>query len=166
MALFKVVNGHPVYRSAQVEKLWKFGFSTVEPVEGGVAKYCSRYVTKKFARLQDSDPFKDCVFPEFVLQSVRDGGIGATWFDRNLESCLGKGYVDIQVNGRSYFKAAIPAYYWRRARKLRPCLWLQLRDERMQLLAQGLQPVSLDELVRSVQNYEYAERMASQRELF
>lgn len=166
MVHFDVHNGHPIYRSAQIEKLWKFGFSTVEPVEGGVAKYCSRYVTKKFARLQDADPFKDCVFPEFVLQSVRDGGIGATWFDRNLESCLGKGYIDLQVNGKSYFKAAIPAYYWRRARSRRLCLWLQLRNERMQLLARGSPRVSVAELVRSVQKYEYEEHIASQRELF
>lgn len=166
MVFFKFHNGHSVCRSAQIEKLWKFGFSTVEPVEGGVAKYCSRYVTKKFARLQDVDPFKDCVFPEFVLQSVRDGGIGATWFDRNLESCLGKGYIDIQVNGKSYFKAAIPSYYWRRARERHLSLWLQLRNERMQLLAQGLPPVSLLETLRSVQVEEYRERCASQRELF
>lgn len=166
MVPFDCRDGHMIYRSAQVEKLWRFGFSTVAPVAGGVAKYCSRYVTKKFARLQDLDPFKDCVFPEFSLQSVRDGGIGASWFDANLESCLSKGYVDVQVDGKTFFKAPVPTYYWRRARKLRLCFWLQLRNEKMQLLAQGVPSVSVDELIRSVQCYAQRERCNAQRELF
>lgn len=158
-------DGHMIYRSAQVEKLWKFGFSTVAPVNGGVAKYCARYVTKKFARLNSSDPFADSVFPEFALQSIRNGGIGAPWFDANLDSVLAKGYVDVRVDGRLYLKQPIPSYYWRRARNKNPCLWLQLRNERI-LLAKSLPRADVEELLRSVQCYEDRERRLSQNELF
>lgn len=165
MTFFMMKNGHAVYRSAQIEKLWKFGFSTVEPVNGGVAKYCSRYVTKKFARLRNPDEFADSVFPEFCLQSIKGGGIGAKWFDENYEACLSKGYADVKL-GRFYAKAPIPQYYWRRCRKQYLCYFLQLRDERIQLASANPCVYDYEELARSVLCYEEKERHAAQRELF
>ena len=160
-------NGHIIYRSAQIEKLWKFGFSTVEPVEGGVAKYCSRYVTKKFARLNDDnrDPFADSVFPEFYLQSVRNGGIGASFFDRNYETIMSRGYALIR-NGGKYIKASIPCYYWRRCRIKNPCLWLELRDERIQFAKSHPIVGGLEDLQRAVQCYAENEKRLTQYELF
>lgn len=164
MEFFKVMNGHAVSRSSQIEKLWKYGFSTVEPVAGGIAKYCSRYVTKKFARISSDDPFAASVCPEFYLQSVREGGIGAKWFDDNYEQMFERGYAIIKT-GKIYFKQSIPSYFYNRLRKKNLCLWLQLRDERITFAKQN-KLVDYDELYRSVQVYELNEVRLSQQELF
>lgn len=124
--------GNVVYRSAQVEKLWRFGFSTVQPCGYGVSRYCARYVTKKCMGnpVKDAEPFKDSYFPEFVLQSVKHGGIGAPWFDSHYEEILSRGFVSYR-QGNSFIKASIPTYYIRRLRKNHLALWLQLREERL-----------------------------------
>lgn len=167
MVVYSSRDGHLIYRSAQIEKLWKFGFSTVEPVQGGVAKYCSRYVTKKFDRLysEDKDPFAESVFPEFYLQSVRNGGIGALFFDKHYETILSRGYSLIR-NGGNYIKASIPTYYWRRCRSINPCLWLQLRDEKIAFAKAHPIMDGLEDLQRSVMCYAENERRLSQYELF
>lgn len=159
-------NGHMIYRSAQIEKLWKFGFSTVAPVQGGVAAYCAKYVTKKFARLNDEWQFKDCVFPEFSLQSVRHGGIGAPWYDNNFDQLLTQGFASVRLGDR-YVKMPIPSYYWRRARKKHLCLWLQLRDEKIRFAeSQPHEITGFDELVRKCKVFQAGEEEAVQYELF
>lgn len=159
-------NGHMIYRSAQIEKLWKYGFSTVAPVMGGVAAYCAKYVTKKFARLNDEWKFKDCVFPEFSLQSVRNGGIGAPWYDENFDQLLTQGYASVRL-GMNYVKMAIPKYYWRRARRKHLCLWLQLRDEKIRFAeSQPHELTGFDALVRKCEAYQSKEKVDAQAELF
>lgn len=165
MVFFKENKGHVVYRSSQIEKLWKYGFSTVEPVEGGVARYCSRYVTKKFARLKSDDPFKGFVLPEFYLQSIKEGGIGAPWFDKYYREMFARGYTTIR-NGDSYVKCSVPAYYWNRCRKRDLVLWCELRDERLQFARDNPQLIGFDDLVRSCEVYEQAESALRQQELF
>lgn len=167
MVFHSIRNGHLIYRSAQIEKLWRYGFSTVEPVEGGVARYCSRYVTKKFARLngEGKDPFSDSVFPEFCLQSVRNGGIGAAFFDRHYETIMPRGFSLIRSGG-NYIKASIPAYYWRRCRKIAPCLWLELRDQRISFAKAHPTLEGFEDLQRSVMTYAENEKRLSQFELF
>ena len=170
MTFWERLHGHAIYRSAQVEKLWTHGFSTVAPVTGAVARYCARYVTKKYARLaNDSDPYKDCVWPEFTLQSIKHGAIGAPWFDRNYQVIMDSGYCQIALGTQAgYYKVPIPTYYMRRARKYHLCRWLQLRDERM-YLASSAPPMSDDayeDLVRSCNVFAHRERDAQQRELF
>lgn len=157
---------HMIYRSAQVEKLWKFGFSTVAPVQGGVAAYCAKYVTKKFSRLNDDWIWKDSVFPEFSLQSVRHGGIGAPWYDDNFEQMMSQGFATIRLGG-NYIKQAIPRYYWRRTRQKHLCLWLQLRDEKIRFIeTHGHEIDGYDELLRKCLCHEHKERSLRQTELF
>lgn len=159
-------NGHIIYRSAQIEKLWKFGYSTVEPVQGGVARYCSRYVTKKFARLESDDPFKSAQVPEFFLQSVRHGGIGSTWFDKHYATMMERGFATIK-SGTNFVKVPIPAYYWQRCRKRDIALWLRLRDERIQFARTHVPSAqSFDDLVRSCDCYRVNELRLQQYELF
>lgn len=122
-ALLKVHNGRPVYRSSQIEKLWKYGFSSFSDVTPAVAKYCARYVTKKYARLDD-DKFVGPALPEFVLQSIRNGGIGAPWFDKfGIDACL-RGHTSIKLGNRVSI-CKIPKYYWFRLRKK----WLMIYHE-------------------------------------
>lgn len=132
---FSIRKGNVVYRSKQVEKLWTFGFSTVQPCGYGVSRYCARYVTKKCLgnSVKNGEPFKESYFPEFVLQSVKNGGIGASWFDRHFEEILSRGYVSYR-QGNNFIKASIPTYYLRRLRKNNLALWLHLREEKLMFI--------------------------------
>lgn len=146
-------NGHLVFRSAQLEKLWKFGFSSLTEVHPSTAKYCARYVTKKFARLnEDGDASATSVVPEFTLSSVRNGGIGSTWLCK-YASNLFTGFVNVKQNDR-VIKCSIPRYYFNRLRKVNLPLWLQLRDERIRFVKSHpdkFDADSFDALCRSVE---------------
>ncbi len=147
-------NGNVVYRSKQVEKLWTFGFSTVQPCGLGVAKYCSRYVTKKYVNnAKVNEPFQESFFPEFTLQSIKHGGIGAPWFDIHFAEIISRGYVSYR-QGTSFVKAAIPNYYLRRLRKIHLCAWLQLRDEKIEFLRRNKREKTVREVMENLQALE------------
>lgn len=123
------------YTSKQVQKLWKFGFSTVQKVTPQVARYCARYVTKKFSRLE-RDPLRDVIVPEFTLQSIKNGGIGAPWFDKfGEDSC--KLHYCVTRCGDKFYKSAVPSYYLHRLRKSNLQLWLKLRKERLDFVSKS-----------------------------
>lgn len=127
-------NGHDVFRSKQIEKLWKFGFSSLTPVYPQVAKYCARYVTKKFARLtENTDLSVKAVVPEFTLQSTRNGGIGSPWLEKFGEY-LCNGFVNVRTSIDRISKCSIPRYYYDRLRKINLPLWLNLRDQRISFI--------------------------------
>lgn len=127
---FKSKKGSLVYRSKQVEKLWKFGISSVGDVNCGVAKYCARYVTKKFARLSEKKRLDDdFIIPEFTLQSTRFGGIGSPWLAK-YGDCLKTGMVNVR-NGDRVSRCSIPKYYLDRLRKINLPLWFEVRNERI-----------------------------------
>ena len=131
-------DGRPVFRSAQIEKCWTLGISSFCNVSPYVAKYCARYVTKKYARLDskksDWEQYLDsCIMPEFTLQSVRNGGIGATWFDKFGAAACKVGLCALRMGDR-IAKCAIPKYYWQRLRKINLKLWLECRDERIEFV--------------------------------
>lgn len=131
-------DGRPVFRSAQIEKCWTLGISSFSNVTPYVAKYCARYVTKKYARLDgaktDWDKYiETCIVPEFTLQSVRNGGIGATWFDKFGAAACKVGLCCVRM-GERIAKCTIPKYYWNRLRKVNLPLWLECRDERIEFV--------------------------------
>lgn len=121
-----------ISRSAQVEKLWTYGFSTVCEVNVGVAKYCAQYVTKKFARFDEVNSENDWICPEFTLQSVKNGGIGSPWLEKYYQQ-LRTGFVTVS-DGKRVSKCSIPRYYYDRLRKIRLPFWLELRDERLKFI--------------------------------
>lgn len=137
----KMHKGNVVYRSPLIEDLWtvrrsldsadrvSLGFSSVSEVTPFVAKYAARYVTKKFARISQDDSHS--IVPEFTLQSVRNGGIGATWFDKyGVHSCS-LGLCTVRCSADRISKHTIPQYYWNRLRKRNLPLWVRLRDQRI-----------------------------------
>lgn len=167
MEFFSYRNKNVVYRSKQIEKLWKYGFSTVQPCGLGVARYVSRYVTKKFVNNSKSaEPFLDSYFPEFTLQSVRHGGIGAIWFDKHIDEVLSRGFVSFRC-GLKFIKAPIPRYYINRLRRKNLELWLELRDERMQFIhRKGKQSFDVDELLSAMAKNEKDIYNSMQGDLF
>lgn len=149
---FKTHNGKPVYRSRQIEKLWPFGFSSFSEVNPYVAKYCARYVTKKFSRLETADTRDKVVVPEFVLQSTRDGAIGASWFDKYGVDACGCGLCTLRVD-RHIQKCSIPKYYWNRLRRTNLPVWLKCRDDRIAFIQSHPRETDVDALERSVECY-------------
>lgn len=134
--VWKIQNGYSVNRSAQIEKLWKYGFSTVCDVNAGVARYCARYVTKKFARLDKPEMDDKLRVPEFVLQSTRDGGIGAPWLAK-YSANLKQGFVNVSDDKGRVSRCAVPRYYYDRLRKINLPLWLELREERLDWISKN-----------------------------
>lgn len=140
-----------VCRSAQIEKLWRYGFSTVGDVNAGVAKYCARYVTKKMDCDHEMTKDERSVCPEFFLQSVRDGGIGSLWLEKYCDN-LRTGFVTVRTGKDRISKCAIPRYYYNRLRKIRLPLWLELRYARLEFVMSSKREKSdeLDDLIRFV----------------
>lgn len=130
-------NGHTVNLSKQIQSLWKFGHSSVGEVSPAVARYCARYVTKKYA---DVKPHPDDWYgdvrvscPEFTLQSVRNGGIGAPFIDKYYMD-IHNGCIGVDVGSRVCL-VTVPKYYTDRLRKKRLDVWLKLRDEKLEWIS-------------------------------
>ena len=176
MELFQVKDGKPSYRSKQIELLWSecarrpygqhvpFGFSLVENVHLGTAKYCARYVTKKFQRLNEHPSmFEDCVVPEFTLQSTRNGGMGASWFDRyGVQDCR-LGYTVVK-SPRGMSKYAMPRYFYSRLRRKHLAVWLELRDQRIEFLRTHHVGFHLPDLIRAAEFGLYTNKKETENE--
>lgn len=132
-------NGHPVNISDEVQSVWKNGIISYTSVTPEVAKYCARYVTKKYIKT-DTDSSVDVV-PEFTLQSVKGGGIGSPWLERFKEN-LFTGFVNIRCKNR-ISKHSIPQYYYNRLRKLDLPCWLRLRNQRLEFVKRNPHPFGI-----------------------
>lgn len=72
--------GSDLYRSADLESLWPFGFSSVGSLTFDSAAYVARYIMKKVTGSAAPDHYGD-LRPEYVTMSRRPG-IASGWFDR------------------------------------------------------------------------------------
>ncbi len=88
--LWKMSNGQPLYRSSQLEKYWRRGFSTIGSVSWQSAAYVARYIFKKLngpfgtERYERTDPSSGEIYEidrEYVTMSRRPG-IGAEWIKK------------------------------------------------------------------------------------
>lgn len=97
--------GVRLYRSAQLEKLWPFGFSAVGELTFESAAYVARYVTKKITGDAADDHYLGRL-PEYITMSRRPG-IAHDWIQNNLD--------DVYPNDRIYIRAGKvarpPKYY-------------------------------------------------------
>lgn len=73
--------GNQLYRSAILERLWPYGFSTIGEVNYQTSNYVARYVVKKLRGSLAQQQYVDRE-PPFVLMS-RNPGIGAAWFAKH-----------------------------------------------------------------------------------
>lgn len=110
----KSPSGSLVYRSAQLEELWPFGFSSVGEVNFQSAAYVARYIMKKItgdradSHYNTVDPVTGEVFerrPEFNKMSLKPG-IGAGWLDKYASDVYPHDYV--VINGK---QAKPPRFY-------------------------------------------------------
>lgn len=107
-------SGSVIYRSAILEKLWPFGFSSVGDFDFKSAAYVARYCMKKItgdaadAHYETIDPLTGEIFwrePEFNRMSLKPG-IGATWFDKYKTDVFPHDHVI--VNSKP---VGVPRYY-------------------------------------------------------
>lgn len=155
--------GNNIYTSATLQSLWPFGFSSVGDVSPKVCKYCARYVTKKFVSKRDID---DRIVPEFSLQSIRNGAMGASWFMRYGEEAVRRGFVTVQ-NGDNIVKCRVPPYYLALARRKCVDIWLDVRNERLEFIRahKGDDP-KMDDLKRKCDCARLQDYRLSQDDLF
>lgn len=108
--------GYFTYRSPQLEKLWKYGYSEVGAVTEQSIKYVARYVTKKQYGA-DAEEHYEGRRPEFFGTSTRPG-IGFEWF-LDFHKDLLKGYIR-DSKGRP---CSVPMYYEEKLEELYPDLY-------------------------------------------
>jgi hypothetical protein len=125
-------SGSNLYRSAQLESLWPYGFSSVGDVTFESAAYVARYVMKKAKQDDDYllqvDPYTgECVerHPEYNRMSLKPG-IGANFLDKYTKDVFPNDYVI--VNGH---KAKPPRYYFKRLKQMEPDLYEQVEQSRL-----------------------------------
>lgn len=85
-------SGEKIYRSAVLESLWPFGYSSVGDVTFGSAAYVARYHLKKVGSVVSDNHYLDkrtgeMLSPEYVRMSRGSksrgtGGIGRGWYER------------------------------------------------------------------------------------
>lgn len=160
---FSSRKGNAIYTSASLSALWPFGFSSVGDVNPKVCKYCARYVTKKFVSKSDID---NRIVPEFILQSVRGGAMGASWFMQFGEEAVRRGFCTV-ANGDNIVKCRVPPYYMSLARKCCLRLWLDVRDERLEFIrAHKGEDMKLDDLKRKCDCAKLQDMRLCQDDLF
>jgi len=107
-------SGNIIYRSAILESLWPYGFSSVGELTWQTAAYCARYSIKKVGKKHAEEHYKKyChttkqvvkVEPEYITMSRRPG-IARDWIERYTSDVYPKDAV--HICGR-VFKS--PRYY-------------------------------------------------------
>lgn len=113
----------PLYRSATLESLWPFGFSSIGEVTFNSAAYVSRYIMKKITGDMAEDHYRYVDLetgeiyqrtPEFCHMSLKPG-IGALWLDKFQRDVFPRDYVVVRGH-----KSKPPRYYDRRYAKRDP----------------------------------------------
>lgn len=112
--LWQTRKGVQLYRSASLEKLWPFGYSTVGNVTFQSAAYVARYITKKitgplaqahYERLDETTGELFCIKPEYTTSS-RQPAIGGAWYEKFSTDVYPSDFV--VLNGK---KMKPPRYY-------------------------------------------------------
>ena len=124
-------SGSDLYRSAQLESLWPYGYSSVGDVTFESAAYVARYVMKKQNQETDVHAPVDLEtgevierLPEYNRMSLKPG-IGANFVDKYKSDVFPNDYV--VVNGH---KAKPPRYYFKRLQQQDPDLYEQVEYSR------------------------------------
>jgi hypothetical protein len=125
-------SGSDLYRSALLESLWTYGFSSVGDVTFESAAYVARYITKKitgpaasdhYARV-DADGVVTDVVPEFTRMSLKPG-IGSTWFEKYGSEVFPRDFVVVRG-----VKCKPPRYYDNIVKEVDPKLFAEVEVDR------------------------------------
>lgn len=115
-----VGSGFKIYRSALLESLWTFGYSSIGDVTFESAAYVARYICKKITgsdaveHYRRVDPSTGEVFqlvPEFSHMSLKPG-IGSTFFAKFRSDVFPRDYCisrGVKVKPPKYYKSLLKA---------------------------------------------------------
>lgn len=112
----RVACGKRLYRSAELESLWPFGFSSIGDVTHESAGYVARYSLKKVVGARARFHYQRVdlrsgeilsVVPEFAHMSLRPG-IGYRWFEKYWREVLSARDGVVLPGG---FELPVPRYY-------------------------------------------------------
>lgn len=109
----KTKSGSKIYRSAALEELWPFGFSSIGEVNFSSAAYVARYIMKKITGRDSEQYYEDVTVdgeivqrrPEFNKMSLKPG-IGFDWYKKFKDDVYPHDYV--VINGK---KVKPPRFY-------------------------------------------------------
>lgn len=87
-------NGVRLYRSAILERLWPFGFSTIGNVTFESCGYVARYVLKKITG-RDSRDYYGSRVPPYVTMSRRPG-IGMQWLEKYVRDVYPNDFIVVR----------------------------------------------------------------------
>jgi hypothetical protein len=122
-----------LFRSAQLERLWPYGYSSIGELTFESAAYVARYVVKKrygkdarqfYTKVDPNTGLTEQVTPEYATMSRRPG-IGSLWFDKYYADAYPKD--SISIRGR---KSRPPRYYDKRYELLDPGSYLAVKASR------------------------------------
>lgn len=154
---WKLSNGHPLFRSPTLEKLWTKGQSYIGELTYESAAYVARYTLKKVTGVS-ADEYYGTRKPPYMTMSRRPG-LGAAWFEKFKSDVFPDDFV--VLNGK---KARVPTYYDTLLERHQPELLEQLRQkrkERVEELAEDL----TEERLREKEIYQRARIKLLKREL-
>lgn len=130
----KLPSGSLIYTSEALQKLWRFGYSSVGDVTIESAAYVARYIFKKQFGKNQADHYQACdsrtgelvsISPEFNRMSLKPG-IGMEW--------LAKFHPDIYPKGElihNGMKMKPPKAYDKYLKKIKPLEYEQLQFQRV-----------------------------------
>lgn len=108
----KTETGDQLFRSRRLEKLWKFGYSTIGQVTFESARYVASYVTKKITgdpakahyTVVDAEGEMHELLPEYATMSLKPA-IGKRWVQRFHGDVYPSGFVVVGGNRQKPPKA-------------------------------------------------------------
>jgi len=124
--------GINLYRSAALEKLWTFGYSTIGQVTFDSAAYVARYILKKQTGKSSSSYYK-ALLPPYTTMS-RKPGIAKQWFDQFKTDV----YPSDLVVMRNNLKCRPPRYYDTLYDVINPAAMLVLKNKRIRAAKNNL----------------------------
>ncbi len=122
--LWSVRYGVRLYRSASLEQLWPYGYSTIGDVTFESAAYVARYCTKKITGKLAHEHYKGKL-PEYATMSRRPG-IGRTWLEKYKDDVYNYDYVVV----RNGLKLRPPRYYDRIYDEIDPERMMAIKEKR------------------------------------
>lgn len=132
--LLREKEGIKLYRSAELEKLWPYGFCTIGDVTYESAAYVARYVIKKitgkaaeyhYRRIDPETGEVTKLLPEYVTMSRRPG-IGKGVYEKFKSDMYPKDFTTRNGN-----KLSIPKYYDKLLESENPELLEKLKEKRL-----------------------------------
>lgn len=115
-------SGHPQFRSAHLERLWPYGFSSIGALTFETAAYTARYCTKKITGDLAPGHYGDRE-PEFMTCSK---GIGQAWIEKYKDET----YRDDSIISRGH-EGKPPRYYDKYLKAIEPRAWRKVELDRL-----------------------------------